>query len=110
MKQSVPCNACKGGKRPLNYPEGGHLICPYCKDSGRREVDVPDITHKMSEWKTEVRCPADTPRFYAVRYCIRCGEEELKHPAGHFSGNLLKPCGIKEKQLLQGDKEVITDG
>ena len=68
------------------------LICPYCNDTGKKEIDVPDPTHKMSEWRTEVRCPCDTPRFYGVRECELCGEEEMKHPAGHFFNKLLRPC------------------
>lgn len=92
MKNLIECIACKGGKRPLSYPEGHHMICPNCNDTGKYEIDVPDSTHKMSEWHTEIRCPGDEPRFYGVRECLLCGEEELKHPAGHFFGRLLEPC------------------
>jgi hypothetical protein len=46
----------------------------------------------MTKWETDIRAPAGTPRFYGVRRCRRCGEEEAKHPAGHFLGNLERKC------------------
>jgi hypothetical protein len=96
MKQLIECGACKGGTKPLSYPEGGHLICPYCKDTGKREINVPHPSHKMSTWRSEIRCPGNTARFYGVRECEFCGEEELQHPAGHFLEKLLEMC-IGEK-------------
>ena len=92
MKITEPCNACDGGKRQMINGDGKPMVCPYCKGKHVRERDIPDETHVMSEWRTEVRCPGDTPRFYGVRNCVNCGEEELQHPAGHFFGKLLKPC------------------
>ncbi|MFH1547118.1 MAG: hypothetical protein ABIC57_01375 [bacterium] len=92
MKKNIYCDICKGGTKLLTYPEGHHLICPYCKDTGKREIDIPDSTHKMSEWRTEIRSPCGTGRFYNVRECKICGEEELQHPAGHFFNNLLSKC------------------
>lgn len=47
-------------------------------------------THRMSKWRAEVRAPAGTPRFYSVRNCRGCGEEEAKHPAGHFVADALR--------------------
>ena len=53
---------------------------------------MPHESHQMSKWRTEIRCPGDEPRFYGVRECLRCGEEELSHPAGHFLEGLLREC------------------
>lgn len=53
---------------------------------------APHRTHRMTRWETAVRAPAGTPRFYRVRSCKRCGEEEAIHVAGHFRGGLDKPC------------------
>jgi len=41
-------------------------------------------SHQMTDFKSEIRCPCETSRFYAVRECKVCGAEEIKHPAGHF--------------------------
>lgn len=49
----------------------------------------------MTGWTTEIRAPAGTPRFYGVRKCKLCGEEEMKHPAGHFMEGLEQPCASK---------------
>lgn len=46
-------------------------------------------THRMTTWKTDIRCPASTPRFYRVRHCKKCEIEEMKHPAGHFNRDKL---------------------
>lgn len=74
------------------HGEGNPFTCPYCKGTGKREIDIPDPTHEMSEWGTEVRSPCGTARFYGVRHCVKCGEEELEHAAGHFFNRLLEPC------------------
>ena len=57
----------------------------------------PHSSHKMSKWYCDVRAPAGTPRFYSVRECKKCGEEEIKHPAGHFVNELIKPCVVDDK-------------
>jgi hypothetical protein len=88
----VECDCCQGGRRPFTTGEGKRVPCPYCDDTGKRKKTVPDPTHKMGEWRTEIRCPANTERFYGVRECLNCGLEELSHPAGHFLSGLLKPC------------------
>lgn len=50
-------------------------------------------SHNMTEWRTEIRTPAETSRFYGVRSCKACGGEELKHSAGHFVDKwLFDPC------------------
>ena len=60
-------------------------------------------SHNMSGWKTQIRAPAGTPRFYAVRQCEQCGGEKIKHPAGHFVDKwLYDPC--------VGDEEQSNDG
>lgn len=54
-------------------------------------------THIMTEWHTEIRSPAGTPRFYGVRECKKCKAEESKHPAGHFiDEELYTACGEVE--------------
>ena len=92
MKILVECDCCQGGKRPFKTAEGHRVPCPYCKDIGKREKIVPHFSHQMTEWRSEIRCPCDEPRFYGVRNCENCGEEELQHPAGHFLDELLKEC------------------
>ena len=62
------------------------------KSRARGRKRFPHPSHRMSKWEIEVRCPCSTPRFYRVRHCQRCGEEEAKHPAGHFYHTLLKKC------------------
>lgn len=52
----------------------------------------PHQSHKMTKWRSEIRCPASTERFYNVRECKRCGLEEMYHPAGHFNDGLREPC------------------
>lgn len=62
----------------------------------------PDASHTMSEWGTEVRAPAGTPRFYSVRTCQKCEAEEIAHPAGHFMDeDLLRKCLITEEKNEQ---------
>lgn len=42
------------------------------------------LSHVMGKEECEIRCPGDTPRFYGVTRCIKCGYEILQHPAGKF--------------------------
>lgn len=50
-------------------------------------------SHNMTEWRTEIRTPCNTSRFYGVRNCKECGGEQLSHPAGHFADKwLFDPC------------------
>lgn len=98
MKIKVPCVCTKqvDGRKPtpgkIRCPEGQILNCAYCKGSGEREETVPHPSHVMSEWRTEIRCPSSTPRFYGVRVCRGCGSEEMRHAAGHFLDDLVRPC------------------
>lgn len=56
-------------------------------------------SHNMTEWRTEIRAPAGTPRFYSVRDCKACGGEESKHLAGHFIDEWLHdPCVPNEEE------------
>jgi hypothetical protein len=86
------CGCCKGGTKILLNGEGNPFTCPYCKGTGKREVKVPHPSHKMTEWRTEILVPCGTPRFYGVRNCDVCGDEEWSHPAGHFLHRLGFPC------------------
>lgn len=95
--ETIECICCQGGRRPLRYPEGGIAVCPCCKDTGVRQVQVPHPSHEMTEWRTEIRAPAGTPRFYGVRECTACGGEEMQHPAGHFLNRLSFPCTGKNE-------------
>jgi len=47
-------------------------------------------THVMSMWRSEIMCPASTPRFYAYRQCKNCGGEQYHHPAGKFMDSELE--------------------
>ena len=95
MKIPVDCNICKTTGKLVNG-EGGELRCPYCRGTGKREKIVPHPSHKMTIWRCEIRCPCDEPRFYGVRNCKLCGEEELEHPAGHFMNRLEEECPCAE--------------
>ena len=90
--KAIKCVCCQGGKRPLRTPEGKAVQCPYCTGSGVRRIEIPHRSHQMSKWRTEIRCPGNTERFYGVRHCTKCGTEELKHPAGHFLNGLESKC------------------
>lgn len=59
---------------------------------------APHRSHRMVRWETDIRAPAGTPRFYRVRSCTRCGEEEAIHAAGHFRGRLDEPCGAPRSE------------
>ncbi len=87
----VPCGAC-GRTGKILTGEGNPVECPYCRGDGKRKVKVPHPSHDMTEWRTEARAPAGTLRWYGVRECKACGEEEMDHPAGHFLGCLGYPC------------------
>jgi len=92
------CDCCKGGTKTLLNGEGHPFTCPYCKGTGSQKVKMPHPSHKMTEWRTEILSPTGgEPRFYGVRNCELCGEEEWKHPAGHFLHRLSFPCkGVNE--------------
>lgn len=50
-------------------------------------------SHRLTKWRTDIRCPCSTARFYLVRECKKCGAEQMSHPAGRFSDGLLaKEC------------------
>ena len=87
----VPCNCCKCSGKIKTY-EGNPVNCPYCQGTGKRREQRPHPTHQMTVWRTEIRCPGDEPRFYGVRECTNCGEEEMQHAAGHFLNQLGFPC------------------
>jgi hypothetical protein len=91
------CGCCKGGTRVLLTGEGNPFTCPYCKGIGKREVKMPHPSHKMTKWESEILAPCGEPRFYSVRHCEVCKEEEWEHTAGHFLHRLGYPCrGRKE--------------
>lgn len=92
----ILCGCCKGKGKLLNY-EKFEFTCPYCDGNGKRKVKIPHPSHKMSGWKEEILAPAGTPRFYAVRKCELCEEEEWKHSAGHFLHRLSYPCEGERK-------------
>jgi hypothetical protein len=95
MKKIIKCQCCNGGKRPMTYPHGGHCICPYCQDTGSREIDVVDKTHKMGKKSSQIMSPnGGEPRLYTVRVCKKCGREEWLAAAGKFFNGLLQPCGV----------------
>lgn len=49
-----------------------------------------DESHDMTDWRSEVRAPAGTERFYSVRNCVNCEYEMSEHPAGRFMDYQLK--------------------
>lgn len=59
-------------------------------------------SHVMTDWRTEIRCPGSTPRFYGVRNCKKCEGEQLQHPAGKFmDGSLKTKCNITGEENEQ---------
>lgn len=51
-------------------------------------------SHNMTDWRSEVRAPVGTARFYNVRNCSKCGVEQSIHPAGRFKDYKLEEvCG-----------------
>lgn len=86
------CDCCRGvGK--IKNGEDVPTACPYCRDTpGQRKIRKPHPSHKMSEWRSEIRCPGATERFYSVRDCSECGMEEMRHAAGHFMEKLQMQC------------------
>lgn len=47
-------------------------------------------SHDMTDWYSEIRSPAGTPRFYSCRECKNCEGEQYHHPAGKFIDSELK--------------------
>lgn len=87
----VPCNCCKEVGTILTG-EGRPVPCSYCKGAKQREQKRPHPSHEMTDFKSEIRCPGSEPRFYSVRECKACGQEEMRHAAGHFMERLGYPC------------------
>src|ERR1039458_4841516 len=85
------CDCCKGSGILLTG-EGNPVDCPYCHGAKKREYFYPHPSHHMTKWRTEIRQPGATARFYGVRECRVCKLEQLDHPAGHFMGQLGFPC------------------
>ena len=97
MKIPIDCPACKTTGKLING-DGNDFECPYCRGTGKKEKTVPHPSHKMTAWRTQVRSPTGgEPRFYGVRNCKKCGEEELEHPAGHFMNRLEEVCGAEQE-------------
>lgn len=63
----------------------------------RRRDRRPHPSHRMTKWGIEVLAPVGTPRFYRTRKCARCDGEEMRHPAGHFLGNLERKCPVPKR-------------
>lgn len=91
----ITCPICKGSAQ-MTTCEGNRIpcacVCVGDAGPGKRRVYLPHPSHKMTKERCEIRCPGSEPRFYGVRDCENCGEEELTHPAGHFLGRLGYPC------------------
>ncbi len=90
----IQCNCCKG-KGTIKTNEGNPVSCPYCRGTKKRAIEVPHSSHRMQrKWRSEILAPAGTPRFYSVRNCIACKEEEWQSAAGHFLNGLIKKCAM----------------
>ena len=83
------CKSCKDGTTKTY--EGNKLPCPYCSGTMRVKRVKPHPSHKMSKWETTILAPSGTERFYRIRHCTKCHEEEWKGN-GHFLHGLGKPC------------------
>ncbi len=117
----VPCDCCNPKNQGYRYwgeykqrvpkgyilnHEGNRHPCPYCsvlgsnqRGTGNRKKYVPHPSHRMTKWRTEILSPnGGEPRFYGVRECLSCGEEEWEHAAGHFLHSLGQPCDVKRRQ------------
>lgn len=88
---TIQCSCCKG-KGKIRNGENRPMECPYCHGAGTRDEPAPHPSHKMTDWQSEIRCPCDTPRFYSVRTCSVCGQEEMRHAAGRFMERLRFEC------------------
>jgi hypothetical protein len=86
VKAKVPRFHLLGG-------EGQILKCPYCNGTGKMKKTVPHPSHKMPrKWRSTIIAPCGEPRFYAVRACRLCGEQEFESNSGHFLDGLLSIC------------------
>ena len=91
---------CTNGKKPGMIFNGDRKwqICPVCSGTKKRKEIVPHPSHSMPrKWGSTILAPCGTPRFYAVRKCRNCGLEEYRSNAGHFLGDLLRPCNGGER-------------
>lgn len=71
-------------------------------------VTKPHPTHPMGKWFSDIRCPGSTERYYEVRVCTACGEEELRGNA-HILGEgnaLTRPCRntAEGRELLRQER------
>lgn len=90
------CSCCKGKGSITKNSKGEPIPCAYCDGEGERDIVLPHPSHVLTKWRSEIRSPCGTARFYSVRNCSECGAEESQHPAGHFCG-LAYPCKGKKK-------------
>ena len=66
-------------------------------------------SHNMTEWYTEVKAPAGTPRFYRVRHCEDCEGEQYYHAAGRFiDPELTHRCEATIEEMNEEVKAVLT--
>lgn len=65
------------------------------RSRGRKRSDGIHTSHQLTKWTTEVRAPAGTERTYKVRYCSRCGFEQLLGVGGGSIGSLGEPCPVQ---------------
>lgn len=80
----------EGTNKPVILDD--HMAEYIIKSRKYREQWLNSIhkSHKMTKWHAEIRSPAGTPRFYAVRKCKNCEYEQIEHPAGRFMDSELK--------------------
>ena len=66
-------------------------------------------SHNLTEWYSEVKCPASTARFYSTRKCKNCEGEQYYHAAGRFIDSKLKhKCKATIKEISEEVEEILT--
>jgi hypothetical protein len=76
--------------QPVVINEQTAIIILKSRKRQQEFIDSVDDSHDMTDWYTEIRAPAGTPRFYSVRHCKQCEGEQMQHPAGKFTDPPLK--------------------
>lgn len=66
---------------------------------------IPHKSHAMGKEYSDIRSPTgNSPRFYGVQECKKCGGEVLSHPAGRFADFILRrECEVAAIQKEQYD-------
>ena len=73
-----------GTDKPVVISENTAQAIIRSRRSREKFLNSVHDSHDMTEWYSDIRAPAGTPRFYSVRHCKRCEYEQMEHTAGRF--------------------------